>query len=541
MKNKFYTLLFLLVISALTLYFPLRLHHSLNTQKTASKTAVFSSTFYNDAFYYLCIADNYSKTEMNTYDGVNPTNGYHFLWQNILNVAFTGVDDKQTQVEFAFILSLIFTLAAYLILFLQVFRMTGSRILALFTLFPGYFYMFFSLALGPNYSPWSVINGMESGLGLLLFSVFLLISLKFSSGILSEKSFYSVSSIVLALLVLARLDEIFLLISFIAVVFLYSQGNKIKNILLAGAVPVLFLIIYVVYNQIQFGLMLPVSGLIKTSFGFGNLGHILNALLTGRSFDYLSGEYLYARILPLIIPLIFVPVFAHMLEKKKVIDNKNMIFLFRILSYYIILKSLYLLFFVDFWNQGYWYFYNQVLIFNIMLTGLVGLYFRDILKKKTLQVFAVIVIVFFAHSYFLNYEKNIMNNGKLNRNNTERINQLISQTIPDGKIVEFDDGIISYSTDNECLSGFGLCIDKQGYDAIQNNKFLDLAFDRGYRYLASVNYFKTDKEIPGERISANDFLKVPFFALRKENLAKWRFKAVLKDSISGVIVIKFNK
>ena len=71
MKQKFYTLLFILIVSGLTLFFPLRLHKSLNSSSGNSESSVVSSTFYNDAFYYFAVADNYSKTGINTFDGKN--------------------------------------------------------------------------------------------------------------------------------------------------------------------------------------------------------------------------------------------------------------------------------------------------------------------------------------------------------------------------------------------------------------------------------------------------------------------------------------
>ncbi|GEM_PF-945272 len=541
MKNKFYTLLFLFVITTLTLYFPLRLHHSLSRQNAGSKTAISSSTFDNDAFYYLCIADNHSKTGINTYDGINPTNGYHFLWQNILNIAFGDTSNKSKQVQTAFVLSLLLSLAAYLILFLQFYKITDSHFLALFAIFPGFFYMLFAMALGQHYSPWSIINGLESGLTLMIFAFFLLITNRYIYDKLSDTNYYSLSGIILTLLILARLDEVFLLIAFIAVALKFGKGKKISNLVFVGLVPFIVIVVYLIYNQIEYGLILPVSGLHKSSFSPNNIGHIFNSLVTGRSFDYLSGEHLFSRVLPLLIPLLFVPLIARVLAKTKFAENHKWLFVLKVLSLYVSLKSLYILLFVNFWEQGYWYFFNQVVVFNLLLAILLREYIKNITTGKIISTLAIIVILIFSHSYLLHSEKELIASGKLKRNNIERIKKQIDANIPDGKIIEFDDGVIAYSSDNICLSGFGLCIDKQGAAAIKAGRLLDLAYRRGYRYIASLNYFKQPEQIPSGTISISDFVHQPFFALKDTDNKKWNFRAIIKDSLSGLVVIAFEK
>jgi hypothetical protein len=177
----------------------------------------------------------------------------------------------------------------------------------------------------------------------------------------------------------------------------------------------------------------------------------------------------------------------------------------------------------------------------MMFAVLLRQYAPGVLKSKMFCILAIMVIVILSHSYFLDYEKSLISGEKLQKNNMTRINKLIAEVIPEGSIIEFDDGIIAYSTTNRCLSGFGLCIDKQGYDAIRKGELLDLAYKRGYRYLASVNYFKRSGETNKDKIMVNDFIKIPFFALQNEKTGKWRFNTVLEDSISGLTVINFHK
>ena len=542
MLKKLYTLFFLFVVVALTVYFPLRLHHSLGEQKAGSRSAILTSTFYNDAFYYLTIADNYSTAGFTTFDGERPTNGYNFLWQNILNISFTGVSDKTTQLEFTFILSVAMAIGAYLLLFLLLYNFTQSRILALFSIFPGFFYLLFSVGLGPHYSSWSIINGMESPLTVLLFVTFLFVSYKFLRGILNPGGYYLSSSFILSLLFLARFDDIFLPVAFLFVLLTFRHIKSGRTLMYFIILPLSFLIIYLLYNQINFGLALPVSGLIKSSFTFSNIAHIFNAVFTGRSFDFLSGEHLYARVLPLIIPLIFIPVPSGILERKyEEEDNTRFVFLLKVLKYYVVFKSIYILFFVEFWDQGFWYFYNHIIIFNLLIALIISVFGKNILKSKTFQALALLIIVFFVHSYFLNYESRLIKSSKLNKNNVEIIGRLINNDRLRGKIIEMDDGVIAYSSNLSCLSGFGLCIDKEGYEAIKKGEFLDYAYNRGYRYLASLNYFQPPAHTPYGNLRPEQFVRQPFFALKNENLRKWEFKTFFKNSYTGLVLIRFEK
>jgi len=539
MKQKFYTLLFILIVSGLTLFFPLRLHKSLNSSSGNSESSVVSSTFYNDAFYYFAVADNYSKTGINSFDGKNPSNGYNFLWQKILNIAFLNIEDKNSQLEFVFLLCLLLSISANIILFLTVLKLTKERIFALFSIFPGFFYLIFSFGLGTHYSPWSVINGMESSLNLLVFSIFLFTSVQYIESRITGRNYYLLSSIILTILFLCRFDEIFLLMSFALFLLTSKNEGKWRNFLSFKIIPVLVFILYVSYNWFEFGLPLPVSGIVKSEFYPQNLIHVFNGLFSGRSFDFLAGVHLYSRLLPLLIPLIFVPLLSKFIIKKDSSGRWETVL--KILSVYVIFKSSYILFFVDFWNQGQWYFFNQVVVLNILTIIAIKMYLPTVLKSRLLKLALILILVFFSHSYLLNYESNISDSDKINRNNISRIKLMIDKYLIDGKIIEMDDGIISYSSDNECLSGFGLAIDREGYEARNNGVLLDLAYKRGYRYIASVNYFKSPELIPNKIKSINDFVSVPFFTLDKENLSKWQFAPVVKDTESKLVVVYFNK
>jgi hypothetical protein len=56
------------------------------------------------------------------------------------------------------------------------------------------------------------------------------------------------------------------------------------------------------------------------------------------------------------------------------------------------------------------------------------------------------------------------------------------------KIVEYDDGIVTFATGFPAMSGFGLTLDLEAMAAKQRGRLVNLAIDRGYDHVASSNY-----------------------------------------------------
>ena len=108
-------------------------------------------------------------------------------------------------------------------------------------------------------------------------------------------------------------------------------------------------------------------------------------------------------------------------------------------------------------------------------------------------------------------------------------------------ILEMDDGIISWSLGLPAMSGFGLAIDKNGYNAICEGKLLDTAYSRGFNVLASLCYFKNPKDIPVQINNYTDFARNPFFAFKNQSPHNWNFRLLYADSSSGAVFIKLYK
>lgn len=70
----------------------------------------------DDAFYYLQIARNIAATGFSTFDGINPTNGYHPAWMAISTLCAAIVDDREALLRTVFLAALLCHIATSVLL-----------------------------------------------------------------------------------------------------------------------------------------------------------------------------------------------------------------------------------------------------------------------------------------------------------------------------------------------------------------------------------------------------------------------------------------
>jgi hypothetical protein len=59
------------------------------------------------------------------------------------------------------------------------------------------------------------------------------------------------------------------------------------------------------------------------------------------------------------------------------------------------------------------------------------------------------------------------------------------------RMIEYDDGIISFATGFPALSGLGFAVDREAVPWVRDGRILWLAYERGFDHIASLNYFGT--------------------------------------------------
>jgi len=209
----------------------------------------------DDAFYYFKTASNLVNGLGPTFDGEHSTNGYHPLWMGILTaIYYFYPDDKVTPIFIALLISL-----AFLFLTLAVFW----RILSLFSQ-DRFLKSILSLLFILN--PWVLVNslnGLETPLTMLIFSLFFWLFLRILSGENQPKPFFFLG-LTAGLLVLARVDYGLFLVA--PALCLFAKQNNLfwKRALYFFLPAILLPIPWFIYNKIYFGSIFPTSGLAYT-------------------------------------------------------------------------------------------------------------------------------------------------------------------------------------------------------------------------------------------------------------------------------------
>jgi hypothetical protein len=189
--------------------------------------------FTDDFFYYLKIAENYSVHGFPTFNGLVETNGFHPLWQYILIIAsFSPIN----LLFFVTILQLFSSITSFYFLNMifreyEIHSNIPSLIITLQVIL-------------------LLRGGMEVIIAIPLLLFFILL-------VKQKKILFSI--IIGSFLILSRLDSIFIVL-LVYLSYLSNINKKLVLYLFFGSLPVL---IYLLFNKLNFNHILPVSGAAK--------------------------------------------------------------------------------------------------------------------------------------------------------------------------------------------------------------------------------------------------------------------------------------
>jgi hypothetical protein len=226
----------------------------------------------DDAAYYFKIAENVSVGRGLTFDGINRTNGFQPLWLAVLVPVYRVYHGApETMCRIVLVLQFVLLALAALLLNATLARFFSRRTV-LVSLLLFLFFVFVPAA-----------NGMESAV-LVLF-----LTLAFYGGARADvfgrhdPKRELLFGILLGLVVLSRLDMVFLPLVVIAAAFGGAllggrderrdeerggdeRRARFVRALCIGAGAAAVVLPYLVYNEISFGAVMPISGLLKSSF-----------------------------------------------------------------------------------------------------------------------------------------------------------------------------------------------------------------------------------------------------------------------------------
>ncbi|MBW2419910.1 MAG: hypothetical protein JRH19_15305 [Deltaproteobacteria bacterium] len=555
------------VAAGATAYAPLLALHN------AGLRAVFEF-FAGDAFYYLAVAKHSVGAPFFTFDGVHPTNGFHPLWQAILSASFgwLALDDPE-QLRFTFHTGIVLAALGTGAFAVTLLRLTGRPALALLGSVPGFYWILIPLTTTHHSSTWSFINGMESPLSIFLFG--LLSLLLFQRELLRRGGSLPaliLLSLLLSLITLSRLDDVFVFAPFLAWAVLEGGAGqkRARRFAACAALPLLLIGTYLLYNLSYAGSLLPSSGVAKAGGPVWGLLRNLHALLQylfpladplGRGLPAWYSEAW--RVTQMLLPALLCcgwllsrsrPSRGDPSDERGYQDR-----MVSLLAAYVLLKAAYNFAMVGIWNQGHWYYPLAIMISNlIIVTGISRLLDRQpspwqanspmagmlarwprLGRFPAATVGSVIFILISANA-FADLKQRVAMHARSYVFWSERhaIQTLVDRRCEGCGILAFDDGIVSFSLDSPTLNALGLTMDPEAGEARRSGELLDLAWKRGHRLLASVNYL-----MPAEAYDNPNTLRQHLLAnhqLAGQDLDRWHFELAFRSPSGGFPFVRFE-
>lgn len=516
-----------------------------------------------DAFLYLTIA-RHSTLGAFSFDGTTLTNGFHPLWQWLLTLIWQGESPSHAlrQTQAVALLSLGCVVVGIVSASLAILQLTKSRLLALATV-PGVFYLLVGSLLRCH-PAWSDVSGMECGLSVLLGGLLLLLlSLPLAAesvtleGLVATRglrSVYCQMGLILPLVILARLDDVFLVPSLAATVLLArtSWKERIRAALWVSGPAATVLTLYLINNKLTVGTLLPVSGMTKAGFVLGQnlfmtLGgacpgivDLKNALTTKQS-DAAALHHNVFRGIQMLYPLFMGALFMVFQRRREPHSARTVLFL--ALVGYLALKTGYNLVNVNLFHQSTWYYGFSLLLVSFFGAILVAPAYHQVCSRPAARAavaaFYGVYLTISAASYIISNLHDLSPSEYRYWSDRELIVAHLKNQYPDPKLIAFDDGITAFSLPFSTIHGFVFAGDLATAQARQRSELLHHAYQRGHRLITSAGYMSMQQPLQtSEELRA--FLRASFLEeLVKAELDAFDYRLAYIHPGTGTPFIEF--
>jgi hypothetical protein len=534
--------------------------------------SVYAYPFASDVFYYARIARE-SHLWFYTYDGVHATNGFHPLWQVLLTAIDGVVRDPAILIHTMGILSIALVTLGTVILAFAVRRLTGSAVLAMF-LVPGLYYVLFAVDVLQN-ATWSYMNGMESPLTVVLGALLIreAVLLWQDPTRLDAKGTYPRLAALATLIVMARLDDVFLLVGIGLAVLLTFDRRIILRALPWAALPVVVILAYVSFNHWYAGMWLPVSGELKggapvvynlKKFIYNAFPpvELLTAAMNWRIDQRLNMvTYFNLRILQATVPLLVGLAVLALFWPKRGTETWLRGALFAGFAIYMVLKGLYNVFGANITQQGEWYFPLSVMLTNVFAIWAIAIAWRRVAGLAEAQRFSraptaamgVAALVLFLMSTGQYLERSVGTKSAEQPelalwNDREQVARELAAIDPDMGLIEMENGFIAFALPNPVINGKLWVIDKEAVEAFKAGRFLTLAYERGLDTITSTYHGPWGRiylEAPG-RYGEHFDLGDPTRAMRQflerkfPDAANFEFELIYTHKPSGTYFVRMT-
>jgi hypothetical protein len=208
----------------------------------------------DDAFYYLCVGRNLAEGLGPTFDGVYPTTGFQPLWQAVVALVALGPFDSAALPTAVAAVNLACLAAA-----VGIVAVAGRRR----KLHPGLWTLTVIVAFANPYVLKTSLNGMESGLVWLVWSLALIVLTRSLEGRTAIRDAAAAGAIA-GMVVLTRLDGLGLVLALACVTATAPGGRRVRALVAFAVALGVVAGPYFAWLWIGFGHWLPVSVLAKT-------------------------------------------------------------------------------------------------------------------------------------------------------------------------------------------------------------------------------------------------------------------------------------
>lgn len=450
---------------------------------------------HDDSFFYIKTASNFSKGLGSTFDGINPTNGYHPLYFILLSVIFyiPNIIFKASPEN---LYRLVVLLHLILIILIWLFTVKASRNIFKNEFKKTSFLLFTLLAV-----TFVFIRdfGLESHLACLLVAFFLYIKSKeFTNG----KNYIIIKSLILAGLFLTRTDYIFSIVPLMLVLDIYLSPEKKKYIL--SSLPIIFVFIFGYYlsNYIFFGAWDTVSGRLLNSFPVLNIKNNINALISNP--QKLFNQF--ARIILLVIVFSIFSVYSFKSYKEKNIKSKFYLTVWGLGAGSIIFTFIHLLF--NNYGIREWYMSLPILVAVIMISILLN----D--RKYMLNISLIFSAILLIYIFYGTRIKNIKYSSAYD------FAKNLSEVVTDKENIYQVDfcGIVGFFSGRNVIDGDGLINSFEYLGYLNSGRIDEYLSKYNVKYYSTYSYRNILNDSVYTDDSFSDIIKGKVFYFGKESL-----------------------
>jgi hypothetical protein len=455
-----------------------------------------ASVFQPDAFYYLTVARNSLHTSFYSFDGVHPTNGFHPVWEYLLYQAMRmnllRPDNPFVTLHRLYIGNLLILSVAWAMLAAFCSRHLHRNWLAFITTCPGFLWFVVALTAPSGLSNWSYLNGMESSVELL----FLGLALASFSTDRAAALRLPLSMFFFGMMVLSRLDDVFLLLPVLILVWRLHSGGPRRRVVAAVALPLAMIAAYLVYNRLSVGVFMPTSGSVKAGLAIPqNLMDALGLVIAER-WSQVMGDANYSavfiRVLQMLAPMFLCGIYLVRRDRTRwgVVEA---------LCVGVVLKGAYNFVNVKTFHQGPWYFGSSIFMANLVIALLwdrtLNLAQAGGSKASPLRPWTAALACGVLTTVCFNIYTNhlISEGGGTWQNSILRQSDTLRAMVQhegSDRFIDMSDGELAYATGMQTMSGQGLVLDPPAARALAHGHLFDIASERNYYLMMASGLYK---------------------------------------------------